>query len=110
MAHESFEDQEVADALNADFISIKVDREERPDVDDLYMKALLTISGGGGWPMSVWLTTDGKPFFAGTYFQKYRFLQLLRRINQVWKHFRRAPFVPKRSCATCRTAAGMLPR
>lgn len=84
MAHESFEDQEVADVLNGKFISIKVDREERPDVDDVYMKALQSLSGGGGWPMSVWLTPDGKPFFAGTYFPKYRFLQLLRRIDQLW--------------------------
>lgn len=84
MAHESFEDQEVADVLNQKFISIKVDREERPDVDDVYMKALQSLSGGGGWPMSVWLTPDGKPFFAGTYFPKYRFLQLLRRIDQLW--------------------------
>jgi len=84
MAHESFEDQEVADVLNDKFISIKVDREERPDVDDVYMKALQTLSGGGGWPMSVWLTPEGKPFFAGTYFPKYRFLQLLRRITELW--------------------------
>jgi uncharacterized protein YyaL (SSP411 family) len=84
MAHESFEDQEVADALNADFIAVKVDREERPDVDDIYMKALQTLSGGGGWPMSVWLTPEGKPFFAGTYFPKFRFLQLSRRIAEIW--------------------------
>lgn len=84
MAHESFEDAEVAEVLNADFISIKVDREERPDVDDVYMRALQNLSGGGGWPMSVWLTPDGKPFFAGTYFPKYRFLQLLRRVREIW--------------------------
>ncbi len=92
MAHESFEDQEVAQALNASFISIKVDREERPDVDDVYMKALQVLSGGGGWPMSVWLTPEGKPFFAGTYFPKYRFLQLLRRIDQLWRE-ERAPLL-----------------
>jgi len=85
MAHESFEDQEVADVLNSGFVSIKVDREERPDVDDVYMKALQSLSGGGGWPMSVWLTPEGKPFFAGTYFPKYRFLQLLRRVGEIWK-------------------------
>ncbi len=84
MAHESFEDQEVADVLNSTFVCIKVDREERPDVDAVYMKALQALSGGGGWPMSVWLTPDGKPFFAGTYFPKYRLLQLLRRINEIW--------------------------
>src|SRR5258708_40239593 len=72
MAHESFEDQEVAEALNRDFVCIKVDREERPDVDAIYMTALQALSGGGGWPMSVWMTPDGKPFFAGTYFPKAR--------------------------------------
>jgi uncharacterized protein YyaL (SSP411 family) len=86
MAHESFEDQEVATALNQDFIAIKVDREERPDVDELYMKVLQMLSGGGGWPMSIWMTPDSQPFFAGTYFPKYRFMQLLRRIEQVWKN------------------------
>ena len=85
MAHESFEDQEVAKALNDDFISIKVDREERPDVDQIYMTALQSISGGGGWPMSVWLTSEGKPFFAGTYFPKQRFLQVLSKIQEIWK-------------------------
>ena len=85
MAHESFDDQEVAEVLNRDYVCIKLDREERPDVDDYYMTALQTITGGGGWPMSVWLTPDRKPFFAGTYFPKLRFLQLLRRIEQVWK-------------------------
>jgi uncharacterized protein YyaL (SSP411 family) len=85
MAHESFEDQEVADALNKDFVAIKVDREERPDVDGLYMQALQAVSGGGGWPMSVWLTPDARPFFAGTYFPKHRFLQLLRRVGEVWR-------------------------
>ncbi len=84
MAHESFEDQEVAGVLNEKFVSIKVDREERPDVDDVYMRALQALSGGGGWPMSIWLTPDGKPFFAGTYFPKFRFLQLLRRIDTLW--------------------------
>lgn len=84
MAHESFEDTEVAAALNQGFVNIKVDREERPDVDDLYMRGLQALSGGGGWPMSVWLTPDGKPFFAGTYFPKHRFLQLLRRVGEVW--------------------------
>ncbi|MGE0525977.1 MAG: thioredoxin domain-containing protein [Bdellovibrionales bacterium] len=84
MAHECFEDQEVADALNTCFVSIKVDREERPDVDDIYMRALQALTGGGGWPMSVWLTPEGKPFFAGTYFPKYRFLQIVRRIHELW--------------------------
>jgi len=90
MAHESFVDKEVAEVLNRDFVCIKVDREERPDVDSIYMSALQTMSGGGGWPMSVWLTAEGKPFFAGTYFPKLRLLQLLRRIEDVWKNQRSA--------------------
>lgn len=85
MAHESFEDTEVADQLNPNFVCIKVDREERPDVDEVYMKAVQALTGGGGWPLSAWLTPDGKPFFAGTYFPKFRFLQLLRRISDVWQ-------------------------
>lgn len=84
MAHESFEDQEVAEALNSGFISIKLDREERPDIDHVFMSALQALTGGGGWPMSVWLTPDGKPFFAGTYFPRFRFLQVLRRISELW--------------------------
>lgn len=68
MAHESFEDTTVAQLLNEQFISIKVDREQRPDIDALYMEAVQVMTGSGGWPMSVFLTPDGKPFFAGTYF------------------------------------------
>ncbi len=68
MAHESFEDADSADQLNASFVSIKVDREERPDVDAVYMEAVQAMTGSGGWPMSVFLTPDGRPFFGGTYF------------------------------------------
>src|ERR1700740_670652 len=68
MAHESFEDEEVAAIMNRDFVNIKVDREERPDVDRVYMTFVQATTGGGGWPMSVWLTPDLKPFFGGTYF------------------------------------------
>ena len=70
MAHESFEDPETAALMNEHFISIKVDREERPDVDDIYMKAIQMIAGRGGWPMSVWLLPDGRPYFGGTYFPR----------------------------------------
>jgi uncharacterized protein YyaL (SSP411 family) len=84
MAHESFEDQGVADALNAGFVSIKVDREERPDVDSVYMEAVQAITGGGGWPMSVFLLPDGRPFHGGTYFPRPHFLQLLARILEMW--------------------------
>ncbi|MCA9436173.1 MAG: thioredoxin domain-containing protein, partial [Candidatus Omnitrophica bacterium] len=68
MEHESFENEEIAKFLNKHFISIKVDREERPDLDEIYMTATQMISGSGGWPMSVFLTPDLKPFYAGTYF------------------------------------------
>jgi uncharacterized protein YyaL (SSP411 family) len=72
MAHESFEDEEVAAQLNENFISIKVDREERPDIDHIYMAVCQAMTGQGGWPLTVFLTPDKKPFFAGTYFPKSR--------------------------------------
>ncbi|MCA9995652.1 MAG: thioredoxin domain-containing protein [Anaerolineales bacterium] len=68
MAHESFEDEETAVFLNRHFINIKVDREERPDLDQIYMTAVVALTGQGGWPMTVILTPDGKPFFGGTYY------------------------------------------
>ncbi|MBJ7593639.1 MAG: thioredoxin domain-containing protein [Candidatus Dormibacteraeota bacterium] len=68
MAHESFEDERIATLMNALFVNIKVDREERPDVDSIYMQAVIAISGHGGWPMTVFLTPAGEPFFGGTYF------------------------------------------
>ena len=68
MAHESFEDQSIADLINRSFIAIKIDREERPDLDHLYMAATQAATGHGGWPMTVFTTPDGRPFFAGTYF------------------------------------------
>ena len=68
MERESFEDPRIAEVLNEDYVSIKVDREERPDVDSIYMQAVQMMTGHGGWPMSMFLTPDGKPFFAGTYF------------------------------------------
>ena len=70
MEHESFEDPEVAVLMNDVFISIKVDWEERPDIDNIYMTALQMMIGGGGWPMTIIMTPDKKPFFAGTYFPK----------------------------------------
>ena len=68
MAHESFKDEGVAATLNENFVSIKVDREERPDLDRIYMRALQHMTGTGGWPMSLFLTPNGEPFFGGTYF------------------------------------------
>src|SRR6187200_2520753 len=68
MAHESFEDSETAALMNRLFVNVKVDREERPDVDSIYMQAVQALTGRGGWPMSVWLTPDGRPFYGGTYY------------------------------------------
>ena len=68
MAHESFENPAIAKLMNENFVNIKVDREERPDVDRLYMAFVQATTGGGGWPMSVWLTPEGRPFYGGTYF------------------------------------------
>ena len=70
MAHESFEDDEVAAAMNERFVNVKVDREERPDVDAIYMDAVQAMTGRGGWPMTVFLTPTGEPFYGGTYFPK----------------------------------------
>ncbi len=85
MEKEVFEHEDVAKVLNEQFVSIKVDREERPDLDMVYMNAVQAMSGSGGWPMSVFLTPDLKPFFGGTYFPKARFLALLSSINQAFK-------------------------
>jgi uncharacterized protein YyaL (SSP411 family) len=68
MAHESFENDETAQLMNTLFVNVKVDREERPDVDAIYMQSVQALTGRGGWPMSVWCTPDGRPFYAGTYF------------------------------------------
>jgi uncharacterized protein len=91
MAHESFESEEVAAIMNREFVNIKVDREERPDVDRVYMTFVQATTGGGGWPMSVWLTPDLKPFVGGTYFppeERYGqpgFKNVLERIATTWK-------------------------
>ena len=91
MERESFENPAVAEVLNAHFVSIKVDREERPDLDDLYMDAVQTLTGRGGWPMSVWLTPDLEPFYGGTYFPPEPrggmpgFIPLLKRIAHLWQ-------------------------
>src|SRR5437762_4459023 len=91
MAHESFESAEVAAVMNREFVNIKVDREERPDVDRVYMTFVQATTGSGGWPMSVWLTPELKPFVGGTYFppeDRYghpAFKKLLERIASAWK-------------------------
>jgi uncharacterized protein YyaL (SSP411 family) len=88
MAHESFEDDEVAAAMNAGFVCIKVDREERPDIDAVYMNATVALTGQGGWPMTCFLTPDGRPFFCGTYYPKAAFLQLLSAVTDTWRNRR----------------------
>ncbi|GAB3664311.1 thioredoxin domain-containing protein [Halopiger thermotolerans] len=90
MEEESFQDEEVAEVLNENFVPIKVDREERPDIDSIYMTVCQLVSGRGGWPLSAWLTPEGKPFFVGTYFPREGqrgqpgFLDLCERISDSW--------------------------
>src|SRR5207245_9311398 len=92
MEEESFEDVEIAEALNRLFVPVKVDREQRPDIDGIYMAAVQMLSGGGGWPMTVWLTPERKPFFGGTYFPprdgvrgaRVGFLTLLKRLQETY--------------------------
>ena len=94
MAHESFEDEATASILNTHFVSIKVDREERPDLDRIYMNAVQAMTGSGGWPMSVFIAPDGTPFYGGTYFPKKprynmpAFSQLLLAIADAWQNRR----------------------
>lgn len=96
MEKECFEDEEAAALLNRYFVSVKVDREERPDVDHFYMEACAALTGGGGWPLSCFLAPDRRPFFAGTYFPKEDglhgagFLTLLRKIHEIWRENREA--------------------
>lgn len=94
MAHESFENERVAAILNEHFVSIKVDREERPDLDRIYMSAVQAMTGGGGWPMSVFVTPDGKPFYGGTYYpptSRYgmpAFADVLLAVHDAWRNRR----------------------
>ncbi len=85
MERESFDNEMIADYLNQNFISIKVDREQRPDVDSYYMTGVMLITGRGGWPMSNFLMSDGRPFYGGTYFPPVQFRQLLEQIGIAWK-------------------------
>jgi uncharacterized protein YyaL (SSP411 family) len=86
MAHECFEDPEVASKMNELFVNVKVDREERPDVDALYMDAVQALTGRGGWPMTVFMTPDREPFYGGTYFPKEAFMQLMDAIDDVYRN------------------------
>ena len=89
MERESFEDEAIARLLNEHFVCIKIDREQRPDIDEIYMTAVQLLSEGrGGWPMSSFLTSDGKPFFGGTYFPPGHFTQLLERVIDAWTNER----------------------
>lgn len=91
MEHESFEDLEVASVLNENFVPVKVDREERPDVDQIYMAVCQALTGRGGWPLSVFLAPDGRPFYAGTYFPKNSrmgmpgFIEILQQLSRFWQ-------------------------
>jgi hypothetical protein len=94
MAHESFEDDEVARIMNRYYIAIKVDREERPDVDKIYMSVCQSLTGRGGWPLSIFMTPEGKPFFAGSYFPKSSrmgmpgFMDVLKQVAAMWQNNR----------------------
>ena len=85
MEHESFEDQEVADVMNKSFVNIKVDREERPDVDAVYMKAVQLMIRRGGWPLNVVTLADGRPIWGGTYFRKQEWMETLGQLQEVYQ-------------------------
>ncbi|MBV6521684.1 MAG: hypothetical protein MNPFHGCM_01828 [Gemmatimonadaceae bacterium] len=108
MAHESFEDEATAQLMNESFVNIKVDREERPDLDSIYMQAVQAMTGSGGWPMTVFLTPDGVPFFGGTYFPKHdrHGLPSFARVLQGVAHAYRAQ--PDRVAETARALRGIL--
>src|SRR5271165_4644832 len=88
MAHESFEDEQTAAIMNEHLVSIKVDREERPDVDSVYMTATQAMTGQGGWPMTVFMTPEREPFFCGTYFPRSQFQRLVLGVAQAWREDR----------------------
>ncbi|MBT6745000.1 MAG: thioredoxin domain-containing protein, partial [Flavobacteriales bacterium] len=85
MEHESFEDSVVAKRMNDNFICIKIDREERPDIDQIYMNAVQLMSQRGGWPLNCFATSDGKPFFGGTYFPKDQWMNILDKVSGEWQ-------------------------
>lgn len=88
MAHESFEDDATAAVMNNLFVNIKVDREERPDVDAVYMDAVQALTGRGGWPMTVFLTPTGEPFYGGTYYPRATFVKLMEAVDDAWRNRR----------------------
>ena len=86
MEHESFEDDSVAKLMNEHFVCIKVDREARPDIDQVYMAAVQLMTGSGGWPLNCFTLPDGRPVYGGTYFQKAQWMQLLQQLADTWKN------------------------
>lgn len=88
MAHESFEDPDTAAVMNRLFVNVKVDREERPDVDAVYMDAVQALTGRGGWPMTMFLTPTGEPFYGGTYYPRETFVQLMNAVDDAWRNRR----------------------
>lgn len=88
MEQDSFETEDVAEVLNEHFICIKLDREERPDIDAIYMDAVVGMTGHGGWPMSMFLTADAEPFYGGTFFYRAHFITVLQRLAEAWRHER----------------------
>ena len=115
MAHESFEDPVTAQDMNAGFVNVKVDREERPDVDAVYMAATQALTGQGGWPMTVFLTPEGRPFYAGTYFpprprhQMPAFRQVLAAVSQAWQERRSEVEAAGRQIAEALAGQGLPP-
>jgi uncharacterized protein len=100
MAHESFEDEQTAEIMNEHLVSIKVDREERPDVDSVYMTATQAMTGQGGWPMTVFMTPDREPFFCGTYFPRPQFQRLVLGVARAWREDREQVASQARQIAT----------
>src|SRR5579884_2616572 len=115
MAHESFEDPATAAVMNAGFVNVKVDREERPDVDEIYMDAVQALTGGGGWPMTVFLTPDGRPFYAGTYFPPRAgrgmpaFTDVLNAVAEAWRDRRQELLDQAGTLVEAISARGSLP-
>jgi uncharacterized protein YyaL (SSP411 family) len=115
MAHESFEDPETAAVMNRLFVNVKVDREERPDVDSVYMTAVQSMTGRGGWPMTVFLTPDGQPFYGGTYFPKVDrhglpgFTKLLEAVDDAWRDRRDELLTQAERLAATLARSGELP-
>ena len=84
MEHESFEDEEVARLMNEHFVSIKIDREERPDIDQVYMAAVQLMTGRGGWPLNCIALPDGRPIYGGTYFSKTQWMEILAQLSEMY--------------------------